>query len=136
MVFTHEVTVAWGDCDEAGIVFYPGYFYWFDSAFQALLRARGLSQRTLRERWGILGTPLVGAAAEFRAPVTYDDVLRIEVVVARWGRRSFRVGYRGRRGEALALEGHEDRVWGIRGPEGGLATAEIPEEFRTVLDAG
>jgi acyl-CoA thioesterase FadM len=39
MPFHYDVTVAWGDCDEAGIVFYPNDFYWFDSAFQALLRA-------------------------------------------------------------------------------------------------
>ena len=33
-----DVRIVWGDCDEQGIVFYPKYFYWMDSAFQALLR--------------------------------------------------------------------------------------------------
>lgn len=33
-----ETVVAWGDCDEAVVVFYPNYFYCMDSAFQAFLR--------------------------------------------------------------------------------------------------
>jgi len=36
-----DVRIVWGDCDEQGIVFYPRYFYWMDSAFQALLRDAG-----------------------------------------------------------------------------------------------
>ena len=37
--------VEWGDCDEAGIVCYPNYFYWLDCTFQRWLRSVGLSQR-------------------------------------------------------------------------------------------
>ena len=32
----HEVTVEWGDCDPAGIVYYPAYFKWFDQATEAV----------------------------------------------------------------------------------------------------
>jgi 4-hydroxybenzoyl-CoA thioesterase len=28
----HEVAVEWGDCDPAGIVYYPAYFRWCDQA--------------------------------------------------------------------------------------------------------
>ena len=44
-----EVRIVWGDCDEQGIVFYPKYFYWMDSAFQGLLRDAGQSLRTMRD---------------------------------------------------------------------------------------
>jgi len=27
-MFRTEFPIEWGDCDEAGIVFYPNYFYW------------------------------------------------------------------------------------------------------------
>jgi YbgC/YbaW family acyl-CoA thioester hydrolase len=133
MSFRYDVTVAWGDCDEAGIVFYPNYFYWFDSAFQALLRARGLSQRSIRARFGALGTPIVEAGAKFLGPVTYDDVLRIEAGVERWGAKSFRVAYRGFKEGRLVLEGFEARVWAVPGEAGGLKSAEIPAAFRTAL---
>jgi len=28
---THTQTIEWGDCDPAGIVFYPRYFAYFDA---------------------------------------------------------------------------------------------------------
>ena len=28
---TRTIRVQWGDCDPAGIVFYPRYFEWFDA---------------------------------------------------------------------------------------------------------
>jgi acyl-CoA thioesterase FadM len=31
--------VQFGDCDPAGIVFYPNYLAWFDAAFGRMLRA-------------------------------------------------------------------------------------------------
>jgi acyl-CoA thioesterase FadM len=34
MSFRTEILVAWGDCDPAGIVYYPNYFHWFDTIFQ------------------------------------------------------------------------------------------------------
>ena len=39
---THDVTVEWGDCDPAGIVYYPAYFKWFDQATYRLFLAAGL----------------------------------------------------------------------------------------------
>jgi YbgC/YbaW family acyl-CoA thioester hydrolase len=133
MPFHHDVTVAWGDCDEAGIVFYPNYFYWLDSAFQALLRAHGLSQRSLRTRFGALGTPIVEAGAKFLGPVTYEDVLRLEVCIARWGRKSFRVAYRGFKDGELVLEGFEARIWAVPTESGRLTSAEIPAAIRAAL---
>ena len=52
MTSQFEVRIVWGDCDEQGIVFYPKYFYWMDSAFQALLRDAGQSVRGIREGFG------------------------------------------------------------------------------------
>ena len=28
---TRTIRIQWGDCDPAGIVFYPRYFEWFDA---------------------------------------------------------------------------------------------------------
>ena len=39
---TQQILIAWGDCDPAGIVFYPRYFAWFDAATAALFAAAGL----------------------------------------------------------------------------------------------
>jgi YbgC/YbaW family acyl-CoA thioester hydrolase len=79
-MFSTAFTIEWGDCDEAGIVFYPNYFYWFDCAFQRPLYGRGLSQRELRRRFGAV-TPIVQAHCDFKAPARYDDEREVEVRV-------------------------------------------------------
>ncbi|MEZ5788624.1 MAG: thioesterase family protein [Xanthobacteraceae bacterium] len=129
------VQIAWGDCDEQGIVYYPNYFYWMDSAFQALLRRAGLSLRIIRNELGAVGLPLVEAKANFLAAASYEDSLAIEAAVSHWGRTSFRVGYQGRRNGGLVFEGHEARVWAVRRSDDSVGPAPIPQRFRELLSA-
>jgi 4-hydroxybenzoyl-CoA thioesterase len=126
-------TVEFGDCDEAGIVFYPKYFYWFDCAFQGLLRRCGLSQRALRARFGAV-TPIVDAGARFRAPASYDDVLAVAVAVELWEERRFRLRYEVRCGDRLVAEGHEVRAWAVLKPDGGIGGGAVPAGFRALLE--
>lgn len=132
-MFEFVVTVAWGDCDEAGIVFYPNYYYWMDSAFQALLRQRCLSQRLIRERFGAMGTPIVESGAKFLAPLRYDDILRVRTTIAKWGEHSFRVEFGGFAGGTAVFEGFEARVWAVPGDRGRLRTAPVPAAFRNMM---
>jgi YbgC/YbaW family acyl-CoA thioester hydrolase len=131
-MFETVMTVEWGDCDEAGIVFYPNYFYWLDCTFQRLLRAKGLSQRELKRRFGAV-TPLVDAGAQFRAPVRYDDELRIAVHVSEWRERRFRLEYRVTRGEEVAVDGFEVRAWAVVDELGRIKGAPIDDAFRRLL---
>lgn len=127
--FKRELTIEWGDCDDAGIVFYPNFFYWFDSTFQGLLRSKGLSQREIRSRFKAV-TPLVDVGANFRSPVTYDDVVTIEATVSEWAERRMRVSYTVRCGERLVATGFELRAWAEVVGEGRLKGASIPDEFK------
>ena len=57
---THLVTVEWGHCDPAGIVYFPNYFTYFDASTNALfLRALGCNKFEMLKRYGIVGIPLV-----------------------------------------------------------------------------
>jgi 4-hydroxybenzoyl-CoA thioesterase len=132
MQVVFETIIQWGDCDEQGIVFYPRYFYWMDCAFHGLLRNIGLNQRKLRERFGILGTPLVNATAAFAAPASYDQKLAVEAEIARWGGSSFEVAYRGLSEGMKIFEGNETRVWLVPGRDKAQG-GPIPEEFRSAL---
>jgi YbgC/YbaW family acyl-CoA thioester hydrolase len=134
MPTTLTVQIAWGDCDEQGIVYYPNYFYWMDSAFQALLRKAGLSLRIIREKFGAIGIPLVEAKARFHASATHEDALAIEAEVSHWGRTSFQVSYRAFASE-IVFEGVEARVWTVKNSESSIAPAPIPAEFRSALTA-
>ena len=51
----HRVTVHWGDCDPAGIVFFPNFSRWMDQASMAFFVACGLPpwrelERTRQQR--------------------------------------------------------------------------------------
>lgn len=125
--FWTEFTVEWGDCDEAGIVFYPNYFYWLDCSFQRLLRSHGLGQRQIREEFGAI-TPLLDARLQFRSPIRYDDMIRVEAKIADWEERKFRVAYRVFCSERIVAEGYELRAWAVT-DGAALKGANIPEEF-------
>jgi 4-hydroxybenzoyl-CoA thioesterase len=113
----HLVTVEWGHCDPAGIVYFPNYFNYFDSSTNALfLRALGCNKYEMLKRYGIVGIPLVDVGARFIVPSTFGDVVTIESSVAEIRRSSFRMLHRLLRGDTLAVEGTETRVWVGRDP--------------------
>ena len=131
---TLNVLVQWGDCDPAGIVFYPNYFCWFDAASRMYLERILPQKRTLLERHGIIGFPIVDASARFMRPSSYGDAIEIQSTVERWEERRFTMLHRGVRGGEVLFEGREQRIAGRHHPEhpGRLQSIPIPDE---VLDA-
>jgi len=113
----HLVTVEWGHCDPAGIVYFPNYFTYFDASTNALFRrALGCNKYEMLKRYGIVGIPLVDVGARFIVPSTFGDVVTIESRVAEVRRSSFRMLHRLLKGDTLAVEGTETRVWAGRDP--------------------
>lgn len=132
-MFSTRFSIEWGDCDEAGIIYYPRYFDWFDRTFQRWLKAHGMTQRTLRAEFGIVGTALVEASARFEAPVTYGEEIDIEATVARWDERRFRIDYRILLAAQVAATGSERRAWVGRSADGRLKGLAIPQAFKDRL---
>lgn len=109
---SREVTVEWGDCDPAGIVFYPRYFAMFDASTAALFAAvTGMTKREMLRHYGVVGFPMVDTRASFHVPSRFGDVIRIETTVDALRRSSFDMAHRIMRGDTLAAEGFETRVW-------------------------
>jgi YbgC/YbaW family acyl-CoA thioester hydrolase len=131
--FSTRFPIEWGDCDAAGIVFFPNYFRWFDAAFQRLLKSRGHTQATLTAAYGIIGTPLVDAGASFHAPARYDEELVVDVAITEWKRATFRVTYRGMVGDRHVLSGHDVRAFVVRSSDGRLSSVTIPEDFKALF---
>ena len=130
-------TVAWGDCDPAGIVFYPRFFDMFDSATASLMKAAtGLPRIALIAREGILGWPMVDARAVFHAPVRFDDHVRIKTCVTRLGRSSFDLEHKLWLDGVLCATGVEIRIWAGHGEEGkAMAPLVLPEAIRARLSS-
>jgi YbgC/YbaW family acyl-CoA thioester hydrolase len=131
-MFKTEFIIEWGDCDEAGVVFYPNYFYWFDCTFQRLLRDRGLSQRELMRRFGVV-TPRLDAGARFRRPATYDHTLQIEAVVESWEAKRFRLAYKLSVDDRAVADGFEVRAWAKKDASGGMSGWPVEEEFKKLM---
>jgi YbgC/YbaW family acyl-CoA thioester hydrolase len=134
MSSTSENLITWGDCDSAGIIFYPKYFYFMDVAFQALLRKAGFNHHIIHEQFGAR-TPIVQADAKFIAPATFEDRLTVDAKIVHWGTKSFRVSYQGSRDGAPIFEGFETRVWATIATDGSITTAAIPLAFKDALSA-
>ncbi|AJE44897.1 acyl-CoA thioesterase [Celeribacter indicus] len=117
------VDVTFGDCDPAGIVFYPNIFRWMDAAFQKLLRPLGGHDAVCAE-FGTIGLGLADAQAQFRSTIRDGDLLEIHTSYANWSRRSVTLAYEGRVDGRIAFEGREVRCLFIRG-ETGIVAGDI-----------
>jgi 4-hydroxybenzoyl-CoA thioesterase len=133
------VRVQWGDCDPAGIVFYPRYFEWIDASTILLFeKATGLVKSRMLERYGGAGLALLEARAVFKVASRYGDDIRIESRVTEFRRTTFFVHHRVTRADGvLALEGFETRLWTVRDPENGnrIKSATMPPEIIAAFGA-
>ena len=134
-VHTRPTTIEWGDCDPAGIVWFPRYFGLFDASTVALFKAAlGLKKVELMARFDMAGFPMVDTRAKFHTPCAFGDEVVIKSHVAQFRRSSFDIEHRLMRGETLCVEGFETRVWTMNDPDnpGRLKSKPVPQE---VVDA-
>jgi 4-hydroxybenzoyl-CoA thioesterase len=103
MPFSARIPVRFGDCDPAGLVYYPALFHYCHAAMEEFFAARcGVPYaRLVSERR--LGFPTVNVRAEFHAPFVYGDEVEVEVWVSAVGRTSATFEYRLRRASDRAL---------------------------------
>ena len=103
MPFSTHISVRFGDCDPAGLVYYPVLFHYCHAAMEEFFAARcGVPYpRLLSERR--LGFPTVNVRAEFFAPFVYGDEAEVEVWVSEVGRTSVTFEYRLRRASDRTL---------------------------------
>ena len=133
---TTQVEIQFGDCDPAGIVYYPNYFRFFDNATAALLSAAfAMHKRNWLEHYGIAGIPMVDTGARFIKPSRFGDVVDIRSEITELGRSSFSVRHMLLRDGEVAIEAHEKRVWVVRDEAGGIRSAPLPEDVRQLLSA-
>lgn len=90
--FEHKLTVRFGECDPAGVVYYPRYFDWFHRAMEAWF-GEGLG-RPYHEVLEQLGFPSVHAEADYRRPCVMGEELAVVLAVTRIGRSSVELGLR------------------------------------------
>ena len=132
---TTTVTVQFGDCDPAGIVFYPNFQRWMDAASLSFFMQCGVQPwRELVKTRGIVGTPLLEIATKFVTAATYAETLTITTHVESWAAKAFVQHHRITRGETLICEGRETRVFVRRDSDNAdrLRAIPVPEDIKTL----
>lgn len=127
----------WGECDPAGIVFYPNIYRWFDTGSHRMMTAHGFGQAEMISRYGIVGFPLIETNAKFKKPMIWDEQVAVHSCVEKYSHKTFTVRhkvYSVGNSEMLCVDGYEIRIWGMKDKSTGVMNAwELPDEFTRCL---
>jgi 4-hydroxybenzoyl-CoA thioesterase len=99
MPFRTRIRVRFGDCDPAGLVYYPVIFHYCHVAMEEFFaECCGITYARLMSDERI-GFPTVNVRGEFFVPLVYGDEAEIEVSVSRIGQSSVTLEYDVRRAQ-------------------------------------
>jgi 4-hydroxybenzoyl-CoA thioesterase len=131
----YTARVEFGDCDPAGIVWFPNFFRWIDAASRHFFAECGVPRwEETTETLGVIGTPLVDTHTRFVKAASYGDTLQIAVRITEWREKSFLQTYRVTRGDELILECEEVRIFGAKREGGGIRAVAIPPSIRALCE--
>ncbi|MEJ2432164.1 MAG: thioesterase family protein [Pseudolabrys sp.] len=128
---TRTVRIKWGDCDPAGIIYYPRYFEIFDASTAALFEAAlGITKYEMFKTLPFAGFPLAKTHGRFVKPTRFGDDVTVESRIT-FGRSSFKVEHRLTLKGELCAECDETRVWVVRDEaSGGIKPYPVPQEVK------
>ena len=127
-----SVNVTFGDCDPAGIVFFPNFSRWMDAASHHYFVQCGLPPwRAMTELPGCVGAPMLEIQIRFVNSVTYGERIEVQTRVEEWRGKVFIQHHRVTRGDALICEGRETRALCIKEPDGRLKAIAVPDFIRS-----
>ncbi|AMR82021.1 acyl-CoA thioesterase [Cupriavidus nantongensis] len=130
----YTIKVEFGDCDPAGIVWFPNFFRWIDASSQHFFLECGVPPwREMERTLGVIGTPLVDTRATFVNAASYGDTLRIHTSLTELRGKSFVQHHRVMRGGDLVMQCEEVRVFARRREDGGIAAVPVPPGIRAAL---
>ena len=136
---TRTIRVQWGDCDPAGIVFYPRYFEWFDACTILLFeKATGMTKINMLAKYGGAGLALLEARANFKVASHYGEDIDIETQVTEFRRSSFFVAHKVTKARRAGARRLRDRLWTARDPADPkkIKSATMPAEILAAFQGG
>ncbi len=114
----YEVEIMFGDCDPAGIVFFPNYSKWMDaSSLNFFVKCGVPTWRELVKTTGIIGTPLLEINTKFMRPATYGERIQIHTSVHEWRDKVVIQKHVVMRGDTVLCEGFETRAFCTKHPD-------------------
>ncbi len=135
LVYYRELTVAWGESDPFGLVYFPRMLAWFNDAEHEFFAQAGypVTRMVVRDRtafvMGRVDFEFVGPAAYGEKIVTRLAVQKITNSTVTWDCTARRAD------EALVAKGTATRVYAEIRENGELKAKRIPERIRNLLGA-
>lgn len=134
MPFVHRRRVEFVETDMAGIVHFSNFFRFMEEAEQALLRSVGLS--VFQRHDGIeLSFPRLTAQCEYKSPARFEQMLDIEVSLAKIGTKSVTFDFLLRAEEREVARGRIVTVCCQMNENGGWESIPIPDAIRRRLES-
>jgi 4-hydroxybenzoyl-CoA thioesterase len=130
-----EIQVQFGDCDPAGIVFFPNFLKWMDASSLHFFMSCGVPPwRELLKTRGIVGTPLLEINTRFKRPATYGERLQVRTHIESWRDKVFIQQHSIWRDEVLICEGTETRAFLVHPPgePDRIKAIAVPEDIRAL----
>ncbi|VVD76882.1 acyl-CoA thioesterase [Pandoraea terrigena] len=131
----YRIDVQFGDCDPAGIVFFPNFSRWMDAASHDYFIQRGLPPwREMPMLPHCVGAPLLEIHTRFHTSATYGERLTAYTCIDEWKGKVFIQRHRIMRGDTLICEGRETRALCVKQSDGRLKAVVVPEFIRAACD--
>ena len=124
--------VEFSHTDAAGIAHFAAFFEYMEQAEHELLRSRDLSV-FMNDDAGIISWPRVAAKCEFQSAARFEDVLEIEVQIARVGEKSITYAFQFRLDGTEVASGELTAVCCRMTDQSPPQSIPIPQWFREKL---
>lgn len=131
--FVHRRTVRFGECDPAGVVYYPVFFHWFHELMEVWFE-EGLGwsyAECIQEQ----GFPAKETKAEFLRPCAVGEEVELKMSLGHLSSRSFRMDIEVWGNEKKKAYGHVVCVCiGVSGTSFRFAPKEIPARLSEKME--
>ncbi|MFO7705494.1 MAG: thioesterase family protein [Halopseudomonas sp.] len=127
--FSYPLRVRWAEADMQGIVFNGHYLTYADVGITEYFRAMG---QTYSGETGVNGSDFfaVRTLLEYRSPARFDDLLDVQVRIARLGNTSMQFLIGIYRGDELLVNGE---IVYVHADQSSRRPSPIPLSFRTAV---
>ena len=134
IMYSRELTVAWGESDPFGLVYYPMMFTWFNETEHELLRGLGFGTKDLIHNHR---TAFVMGDVHFRfiGPAAYGDRVRTTMKLVKIGGSTLHWDCRAVQANdgSVITEGRAIRIYAQIQEDGNLKAIPIPDEIKKAL---
>jgi 4-hydroxybenzoyl-CoA thioesterase len=131
-----KTKILFGDCDPAGIVFFPNFSKWMDASSLEFFMQCGVPPwREYEKTTNIIGTPLLEINTKFKRSATYGEEIEVHTSVIEWREKVFihkhQIFRKDGDQHTLLCEGTEVRAFCQRQPDGSIKAVLIPEDIKS-----